>query len=174
LRENWGFPFGALTYMATIHSALSAGVLEEYRLPGHDSRTPRRPLYVACALYDELDKTDALFVKNWSSRNGGRTRSEHLHQMFSDFRCHVRPLTGDMNRVQPTRKGVWKMHCPGLRVYGWVPEPHSFVAVTFALIEDAHGPNSLTNDKVKTVLKYANDNALDKTIMFGDRIALFP
>ncbi len=114
--------------MATIASALRDKVLEEYALPEYEGRQPIRTLYVASELFDWVDVTEQLYVENWSQQHGARTRFEHLQQMFADFRCDKRPLVGDLNRVQPTRNGLWKMQCPGLRVYGWVPSANQFVA----------------------------------------------
>ena len=159
--------------MATIAGALTAGLLEEFRLPDHEGRAPLRPLYLSAELFDWIDETDELYELDWSSRTGGRTIAEHLSQTFCDFRCDLRPLVGDLNRVMPTAKGVWKIHSPGLRVFGWVPGPHSFVAIKAAFVAETHGKNSTTKQMTADVLHFAKENDLLKTIMTGDRSALF-
>lgn len=159
--------------MATILSALRLGVVDEWSLPETEGRPPLRPLYVAGELFEWVDATDALYLENWSKRNGGRSRFEHLEAAFADFRCAQRPLVGDLNRVRPTKKGVFSLHCPGLRVFGWAPDVYSFLAVTAALSDDAHGRESIVNQKVKEVLAFAEDRGLSETIQYGDRSALF-
>lgn len=158
--------------MATIPEALGSKVLEEYRLPDHESREPLRPLYVAGRFFDEVDAADDLFIERGSI--GGRSQFEHLLQAFCDFRCSLRPLVGDLNRLMPTSLGVWSMHCPGLRIFGWVPAPHQFVAVNFARDEHCHKPNSIVAQCQKAVLQFARQHHLDHTISKGDRLALFP
>lgn len=159
--------------MATIAGALTARVLEEFALPEHEGRDPLRPLYVATELFDWIDETDALYIENWSPTSGGRSRFEHLEQMFCDFRCSLRPLVGDLNRVTPTAKGVWKMQPAGLRVFGWVPMPHAFVAVCAAFTGDTHGKNSTVDLMVERVLAFAKKHDLHGTFQTGDRSALF-
>ena len=159
--------------MATIAGALAAQVLHEFVLPDHEGRAPLRPLYVATELFDWIDETDELYEKNWGPKSGGRTMQEHLSQTFCDFRCDARPLVGELNRVQPTSKGVWKIHSPGLRIYGWVPAPHAFVAVRPAFTANVHGPQSATKQLVSEVIAFAKTHGLSETIKRGDRSALF-
>jgi hypothetical protein len=159
--------------MATITAALNAGVLHEFRLPDHEGRDPLRPLYVASQLFDWIDETDELYEENWGPRTGGRSMAEHLSQTFCDFRCDRRPLVGDLHRVQPTRKGVWKIHSPGLRVFGWVPDPHGFVAVTAAFSKDTHGPQSVVDQSIAKVIAFAKQHKLHETFVRRDRSALF-
>lgn len=142
-------------------------------MPDHDGRNPVRPLYLAAELIRWVDETDELYVEDWSDRAGGRSRFEHLEQMLSDFRCDRRPLVGDLNRVKPTKRGIWSMHCPGLRVFGWVPDTWSIVAVAVAFAEDAHGPNSVVDAKINEVLDFAKANGLAGTIQLGERSGLF-
>ncbi len=142
-------------------------------MPEHDGRPPIRPLYLAEALIAWVNETDELYVENWSKKSGGRSRFEHLDQTLADFRCDDHPLVGELNRVRPTKKGIWKMHCPGLRVYGWAPDLHSFVAVTAAFSEDAHGRDSVTDKMVKEVLDFARKYELNNTIQYGARNELF-
>jgi hypothetical protein len=163
-----------LTYMATISSALKAGLLAEYRLPEHDGRTPVRPLFLAPALFDWVDSTDELYEKCWSSKSGGRSRFEHLEQAFGDFRCDMRPLVGDLNRLMPTKDGIWKLHSPGVRILGWVPYQHAFVGVVAAFAEDTHGSKSQLPQLVQQVRAFASTHGLVGTIQRGDRSALFP
>lgn len=162
--------------MTTIQAALRSGVLEEFRLSEWERRDPLRPLYVAGELFDWVESNEDLHIAKWGNRTGGRTRYEHLEQMFNDFRCDVRPLVGDMNRVQPTKQGIWKMQCPGLRIFGWVPAPHSFVAVAPEFADATHGKGAgaRIDELVRDTLKFAADHGLESTIIKGDRLALFP
>lgn len=159
--------------MATIAGALRGQVLHEFVLPGHEGRTPLRPLYLSTELFDWIDETDELYEENWGPRSGGRSMAEHLSQTFCDFRCDARPLVGDLNRVLPTSKGVWKIHSPGLRIYGWVPAPHAFVAVEPAYSADVHGAGSSTKEMVRKVIDFAKTHGLHGTFQRGDRSALF-
>lgn len=160
--------------MATIPSALVAGVLEEYALPGHCGGDPKRSLFLASELFDRLDSDDDLHIEKWSKHWGGRTRFEHVEQMFCEFRTAKHALVGDLHRLIPNPKGVWKMQPRGTRIYGWVPYPSAFVAVTYALEEDAHGGGSRTAALVAEVLSFATKHNLKNTINLGDRRALFP
>src|SRR5260221_8152569 len=53
---------------------------------------------------------------------------DHLEQTFCDFRCSPRFTAGDLKRMMPTAKGIRTMRPPKLRIYGWCPKPHAFVA----------------------------------------------
>ena len=159
--------------MATIAGALATGALTEFRLPEHEGRSPVRPLYVATELFDWIDETDELYVKDWSDSPGGRSIAEHLSQTFCDFRCDLRPLVGDLNRVTPTAKGVWKIHSPGLRIFGWVPDEYGFVAVISAFNSSVHGPNSKVGEAVSGVISFAKSHGLHETFKRGDRRAFF-
>jgi hypothetical protein len=159
--------------MATLADALQTKAIELYRLPDHEGRDPIRPLYVASTLFDWIDETAELYEEDWAKQTGGRTRFEHLEQAFADFRCDKRPLVGDLTRVQPTKKGVWKIHSSGLRTYGWVPEPNSFVAVKIAFSDDIHGPENLTDQMVFEVIEFAKTRGLHHTFKMGDKSALF-
>lgn len=165
---------GLLTYMATIHSALQAGVIHEFRLPSTECRDPLRPLYLADDVFNWVETTDGLHDPKWSPKSGGRSRFEHLMQTFADFRCDQRPLVGDLTRLMPNKKGVWSMHSKGLRLLGWVPEPHSFVGVRLALTEYTHGAASTVNDLMNEVVAFAKAQGLHHTFKSGDRSALFP
>lgn len=158
--------------MATIRDALNARLLEEWPLPDTESRSPRRPLYIAGELYDWVDNAQDLY--RIKANEGGRSRYEHLLQAFADFRCDARPLAGDLHRVIPTSDGIWKFHPVGLRVFGWVPAPHAFVAVRIGRTEDCHGPRSIANALRKDVLAFAIRHGLQGTIQPGDASALFP
>ena len=131
---------------------------------------PVRPLYVASELFDWVDSTDALYSK----KRGQRTLYEHLEQALCDFRCSDRPPAGELRRVMPTKRGVWKICPPGLRIFGWCPAPHSFVAVTAAFADETHAETSLTDAKVRYVRAFIARYELDETIEYGDVNALFP
>ena len=163
-----------LTYMATIAECIRDGILAEFAMPDFDPREPRRRLLVATELFDWIDGTEKLYDQNWSRKNGGRTIAEHLERTFADFRASRFPLVGDIRRVQPASKGVWKIHSPGLRVFGWVPQPHEFVCVVADFVENTHGAGSTVRLKVGQVLNFAKIHGLEDTIKRGDHIALFP
>lgn len=148
-------------------------MLVEYRLPEHCGRTPVRPLYLAPAVFDWVDETDELYDCNWSPQSGGRSRFEHLEQALADFRCDKRPLVGDLNRLMPTRLGLWKLHSPGVRIVGWVPHSHAFVGVIAAMSSHTHGRHSKLPEMVEHVRTFARLHNLTGTIQRGDRSALF-
>lgn len=161
-----------LTYMATIQDAIGKGVLESYGLPDWERRQPIRPLYVATELFSWVDGKAELYDQ--SLAEGGRLLVDHLDQMFCDFRCAERPRAGDIRRMLPTGNGIWKIHPPGLRVYGWVPAVHSFVAVTAALEAETKDDKDLNNAKMKCVQRFARKHSLEDTILRGDVRAVFP
>lgn len=159
--------------MATIIEAVAKGVLEVFELPATEGRLSTRPLYVTEGLLDWGDYTNALHDKALAL--GGRTLFEHLLQTLCDFRCSQRPAqVGELKRMMPTSKGIWSLHSPGLRIYGWCPVAHSFVAVTGALESDTKRDRTLNDKKRNEVLSFANTNGLIGTIKLGDVLALFP
>ena len=161
-----------LTYMATIADALRSKLIEAFALPEIEGRPPLRPLYVAGELFDWVDGDERLHRPNGGK--GGRTRFELLTQTFCDFRCAARPLVGDLDRIRPTNNGIWSLHSPCVRVFGWVPAPHRFVAVYAAHVEDCHGPASVVDEMRGKVLAFAGRHGLRDTIHLGDKLALFP
>src|SRR5262249_12511547 len=130
--------------MATIVDAVAAAVLEPFELPDWELRLPVRPLYVTPEFVDWADDSPQLHDKKLAI--GGRILFEHLLLTMCEFRCAKRPQAGDLRRLIPTKNGLWKMHPPGLRLYGWCPAQHSFVIVTGALESDTKTDNKL-NDK---------------------------
>jgi hypothetical protein len=160
--------------MATIADCIRSGVLVEFAMPDSDHREPRRKLFVAESLFDWIDGTERLYDRNWSKQSGGRTMAEHLERTFADFRASRFPLVGDLKRVQPDKKLVWKIHSPGLRIFGWVPQAHQFVCVTADFVENTHGPGSTVKLKISQVLDFANRHQISATMQRGDHIALFP
>lgn len=132
-----------------------------------------RKLYGSDGFFDWVEQTDALYEKDWGPDHGGRTRFEHLERALCDLRCAKRPLVGDLNRVTPTKKGIWKVHCPGLRVFGWFAGPHEFIAVCGAFTKNTHGAGSLVGRIRNDVAAFIHDNRLHKTVFLGDRSALF-
>jgi hypothetical protein len=158
--------------METILRALEGGVLTEFELPETETREALRPLYLAAELVAWVNDTVELYDANRGKAK--RTMYEHLLQTLSDFRCATRPLVGDLYRVQPDRHGVWKLHSTGLRIFGWVPAPNAFVAVTAAFTEACHGPNNAVPDLRTAVQAFAKRHGLEKSIKLGDRSVLFP
>ena len=161
-----------MTYIATIASAIRKGAIEVFELPTWELRQPIRPLYVALKLFHWVDNTAELY--DYELAEGGRFLGEHLEQMFCDFRCAKRPPAGDLRRMIPTADGIWKLHPPKLRVYGWIPAAHSFVAVTAALESETKHDKSLNHNKMKYVRDFIKRHDLEETIIRGDVRAVFP
>jgi hypothetical protein len=158
--------------MATIGGAIAAKALEVYDLPQWEVRQPIRQLWVNPELWDWVDRTPQLRSKR--DRVGGRTLEEHLDQMFCDFRCSDPFPAGDLRRLMPNKHGVRSLHPPKLRIYGWCPGPHQFVAVTGALEAETKADKSLNDRKLKEVLRFIRRNQLERTVLLGDNRAIFP
>ena len=107
---------------------------------------------------------------------GGRTLFEHLLTMFCDFRCAERcpPHAGDLRRMTPTKYGIWKMHPPKLRVYGWCPGKNQFAAVTAALKSETKSDKKLNGKKLEQVRNFIKANGLEGAVLRGDILAVFP
>lgn len=105
-------------------------------------------------------------------KKGSRTAYEHLEQFFIEFRCEAE-MHADLRRIMPTSKGVWAMHPPLLRVYGWVPEPHSFVAITACFEDEAKKDKSLPDDRRDLVLEFLKQHQVGD-IVYGDFTHAFP
>jgi hypothetical protein len=103
-----------------------------------------------------------------------RTLFEHVEQMFCDFRCAPRFSAGDLRRMLPTKKGIWKMHPPKVRIYGWCPAPNSFVAVTGALEADTKRDKKLNDTKRDEILAFIKAHQLLQHVVLGDHLAIFP
>ncbi len=76
--------------------------------------------------------------------------------------------------MMPTKKGIWHMYPPGLRVYGWCPSRHAFIAVCGALEKDTKDDKKLNDVKRDEVLRFATQHGLAWTIQKGDFRDLFP
>jgi hypothetical protein len=158
--------------MATLEDAVKAKVLEPYTLPDWDLRLPIRPLWVAFVLWDWIDGRDDLH--DMALGVGRRTLFEHIEQMFCDFRCSPRFPAGDLRQMLPNPKGIRKMHPPKLRIYGWCPAPHAFVAVTAAFESDTKTDKKLNDKKRDEVLAFIKANQLENLVLKGDNLAVFP
>jgi hypothetical protein len=161
-----------LTYMATLAHIVAAGHLEPFEPPEWERRRPVRPLLVAPELLDWAYETPEL--NDIGPGQGRRTLTEHLLQMFSDFRCDRHVHYSDLKRMLPTTGRIWHMYPPGLRIYGWVPAPHSFVAITGALAQHTKDDPTLNDRKRDQVTTFARRYGLTHTIKAGDYLALFP
>jgi hypothetical protein len=158
--------------MATIYDLVASGDLELYALPDWESRLAVRRLWATQQFWAAIDSQDDLHEIRRG--DGGRSRFEHLELTFNDFRCAERIPAGDLKRVMPTRDGVWKMHPPKLRVYGWCPFKHSFVAVSFAREEDTKSDKGLNDAMLGEVRNFINRHGLQDSIERGDIRAVFP
>jgi len=159
-----------LTYMATLSEAVRAGRLGLFHLPEWERRRPVRPLYVTSELLAWADNTQRLH----EVIIGGRTLFERMAQFLCDFRCSSDVHYGDIRRMLPTKAGVWRMYPPGLRIYGWCPGRHAFVAVPAAVEADTKRDRLLNDRKRDEVLRFAWSVRLTHTILTGDYLALFP
>lgn len=158
--------------MATIQDILAKGELELYELPDWESRMPINPLYFPPTFGEwAVNKNE---LKDEALKQGGRTLLEHLEQMFCDVRCSERPAAGNLKRITPTKHGIWKLHPPGLRIYGWSPAPRSFVAVTAALESETKSDKNLNDKKRDEVRDFIKDHDLSKHVVRGDILAIFP
>src|SRR5262245_10676551 len=117
--------------MATVLDAVKSKALEVFDLPEWEIRLPIRRLWVNPELWDWADSTPELWDMKFSE--GRRTLFEHMEQLFCDFVCSEPFPAGDLKQMKPTGHGIRKMHPLRLRIYGWCPGPHQFVAVTGAL-----------------------------------------
>lgn len=157
--------------MATIENAVANGLLDVYELPDWEVRQPVRTLYVAFELFDWVDSQPMLH--DMKRGIGGRTLFEQLEQMLCDFRCAQSPSAGDLRRMLPTKAGIWKMHPPGLRIYGWFSSRASFVAVTAALEIDTKTDKKLNDKKRDYVRSFIVKNGLQNGVQRGDFLAIF-
>jgi hypothetical protein len=158
--------------MATIDDVIKATVLEVYELPEWESRLPVNPLWIADQFWKEFDALPELHDMDFAE--GGRSLAEHTHQIFCDFRCAKRPSAGDLKRMTPTSKGVWKLHPACVRIYGWCPKPRSFIAVTLALKTATLTDPTLNNQKRDQVSTFIKTNKLQNFVLRGDINAVFP
>lgn len=158
--------------MATVEDAVARGALLAFDIPTWDRRMPIRPLWLRPELVKWADTAPELHDPALAL--GHRTLFEHLLQMFCDFRCAPRLAAGDLRRMMPNRKGVWKMHPPRLRIYGWAPGINKFVAVTWALESETKKDKKLNDKKRDEVIDFINKQKLAHTIVRGDILAVFP
>jgi hypothetical protein len=164
--------------MATIADAVEAGILELYRLPHREYRLPIWPLWIATDFWTWHDAKTELFDPELLF--GRRTISEHMDLLFCNLRCSKRPGSGgDLRRMLPHKTGVWSLHVPGARIYGWSPQVGSYVAVTGALASEtkaprAEGEKSIDNKKRDEVISFTRKHHLEHTIIFGDIHAIYP
>jgi hypothetical protein len=164
-----------LNYMATleplaIKAALLAKVLETVPMPSWETRMPVRPLYATPDLLDWVEEYEPLHTESVADR----TLYDHLWQMFADFRCSARPGGGDLKRVMPQENGVWKMHPPKLRIFGWCPFPHSFAAVSGVLESETKNGKGITTKKREDVLAFIKAHKLEQAFFIGEYLETFP
>jgi hypothetical protein len=157
--------------MATLKDAVTATALECFEVPDWESRHAKRPLLISPGLWKWVDNTPELHDMKFA--RGSRTLFEHLLQMFCDFRCADHLHGSDLRRMMPTSDGVWHMYPPGLRVYGWAPARHSFVAVCAATEKSTKDDKLLNDQKRREVLAFARANSVAHTIKRGHFLDLF-
>jgi hypothetical protein len=157
-----------LTSLATIAN-LRATVLVPFNIPTDVDRMPIRLLHMSRELDGWIDGT-LVYDERMMGR---RTAYEHLEQFFIDFRCDEVWHASELRRMIPNTSGVWSMHPPLLRVYGWVPEPHSFVAICAAFEADTKKDKTL-NDKCRDRVLTFIDGHQVTDIVLGDFTHAFP
>jgi len=74
----------------------------------------------------------------------------------------------------PLGSGIWKMHPPGLRLYGWFPAKKSFVAVTAALEIETKQNKGLNDQKMQQVAQFIQSHGLASSVIVGDILNVFP
>lgn len=160
--------------MATIDDIVRARILEAYDLPDWESRQPIHRLWIAREFWVEFDATDDLH--EIQSDLGRKTIGEHIELTLNDLRCSKRPAAGDLRRMMPNTDGIWKLHPPKARIYGWCPFPESFVAVTLALEADTKDKSkgNVNNAKRDQVKEFIRTHGLGKYVVLGDILAIFP
>lgn len=164
--------YQVLTYMATLEEAISAGHLDRLALPDWEIRPSIRPFYATPGFVTWADNTASLHDRTLAI--GGRTLFEHLLQMVCDFQCGQRVRAGDLRRMVPTKHGIWHMYPPGLRLYGWCPARHAFVAVTGATERDTKTDRRLNDVKRDEVRRFIVMHHLAETVVRGDIRVVFP
>lgn len=152
--------------MPTFDALVKAGHVVRYAKPIWESRDAIREVYVTPELFDWADENPTVLSVNHGS--GNRSRLEHLEQLFCDLMCATRPGAGDLRRLMPTNKGVWKLHPYGLRVYGWFPKRGVFVAVAGALLEDTKKDKSLNDRMRDKVEAFILQHGLKDVMVRGD------
>lgn len=143
-----------------------------FALPEWEARQPIRPLWVTPELLRWMRTTPQLHDLRLGA--GRKTMAELLEMLFCDFRCAQRFSAGDLRRMLPSRKGIWKMHPYRLRIYGWAPGTNQFAAVTWAFEKDTKTNKRLNDQKRDDVLEFVRVNRLRETVTYGDVNAVFP
>lgn len=158
--------------MATLDDDLKASGLELYELPDWESRMPINQLWIAHSFWKWFDDTAELDDPKF--RVGSRTLAEHIEQLFCDLRCSERPGAGDLRRMMPNKKGIWKFHPQKTRLYGWAPKEGCLVVVSGALEADTKDKTkgNINNQKRDEVLAFTKANKLP--VKVGDILAIFP
>jgi len=95
-------------------------------------------------------------------------------QMVCEFQCSQKVHAGDLRRMLPTKHGIWHAYPPGLRLYGWCPAQHAFVAVNGALEADTKAIRGLNDQKRDEVRQFIAAHHLQGTVVRGDIRAVFP
>jgi hypothetical protein len=146
--------------------------LEPYTPPDWETRLPIRSLWVACEFWDWFDSKDELH--DAARKVGARTLGEHIEMIFCEFRCAPSFPAGELRQMIPNATGVRKLHPPKLRIYGWCPGAHQFVAVMAALEIDTKTDKSLNSKKMDEVLAFIRTHHLEQHVLKGDNRAVFP
>lgn len=158
--------------MATIEDALKTAGLELYDLPEWETRLPIHQLWIAPSFWKWFDGTPEL--DDPKLRSGSRTPAEHIEQLFCELRCSKRPGAGDLRRMLPNPKGIWKFHPEKTRLYGWAPKKECLVVVTGALESETKDKTkgNINNQKRDEVVAFIKANSLP--VKLGDILAIFP
>ncbi|WP_161491842.1 hypothetical protein [Bradyrhizobium centrolobii] len=160
--------------MATLEDDLRAAGLELYELPEWEGRLPIRQFWIAPSFWTWFDETELLHDPK--CKVGGRTLAEHIEQLFCDLRCAKRPGGGDLRRMMPATKGVWKLHPVKTRLYGWAPKSDCLAVVTGSMESETKDKSlgNVNDQKRDNVVRFIKEHNLQKHVLLGDILALFP
>lgn len=159
--------------MATVADDLKAAGLELFELPDWELRLPIRQLWIAPGFWTWFDGDD---LHDEEAKIGGKTLAEHIEQLFCDIRCSERPAAGDLRRMVPNAKGIWKLHPNGTRLYGWGAKEECIVVVTGAIESETKDKTkgNVNDQKRDEVLAFIKASGLQRHMIYGDILALFP
>jgi hypothetical protein len=158
--------------MATVEDALKAAGLELYELPEWETRLSINQLWVAPSFWKWFDETPELDDPKF--KTGSRTIAEHIEQLFCDLRCSERPRAGDLRRMMPNPKGIWKFHPEKTRLYGWAPKQGCLVVISGALESETKDKTEDNMNKKKRDEVVAFIKAHNLPVKIGDILAIFP
>lgn len=162
-----------LTLEATISKVVRSGHMEMFDVPEWHHGMPMRPLYVASTFWKWVDGCDALHVI--PTKGSRRSIWEQIELHLAELRCAERPPGADeLRRLTPTRSGIWKLHPPGARLYGWFAKPHTLILVGGATEKETKLNKSRNASEMKNVSAFIAKHDFKAHIVRGDYRAVYP